>query len=252
MAEMSRIALVTGIAGGIGQAIAKLFSNEGWYVIGVDLQPNLELAGVDSYISVDLAVSEQISDAIQKLQKITNRLDVLINNAAIQICKPVIDMDAAEWDHIMAVNVRPAFLLAKATYPLLKASQGSIVNVSSVHAVATSTNIAAYATSKGALTALTRALAIEFAKDSIRVNALLPGAVKTEMLTSGLIRGHVSGQTVSQQLLELGQKTVIGRVGLPQEIAQAALFLADNQRSSFMTGQALIIDGGATCRLSTE
>jgi NAD(P)-dependent dehydrogenase (short-subunit alcohol dehydrogenase family) len=161
-------------------------------------------------------------------------------------------MSVAEWDEIMAVNVRSAFLLAQATHPLLKRTSGSIVNVSSVHAVATSANIAAYATSKGALLALTRALAIEFAPDNVRVNAILPGAVDTGMLRSGLQRGHLSGDHVDELLTDLGKKTVMGRVGDPKEIAAAILFLADGDYSSFMTGQSLIVDGGATARLSTE
>jgi len=126
------------------------------------------------------------------------------------------------------------------------------VNVSSVHAIATSANIAAYAASKGAMLALTRALAIELASNNIRVNAVLPGAVDTPMLYSGLSRGHLQGDNVLDLVEQLGSKHVIGRVGQPQEIAEAIYFLADNNRSSFMTGQGLVVDGGATCRLSTE
>jgi NAD(P)-dependent dehydrogenase (short-subunit alcohol dehydrogenase family) len=252
MIGMSRIALITGVAGRIGNATAQLLSDEGWYVVGIDLKANLELAGVDYYIAADLADPEQISNANQKLLQLTDQLDFLVNNAAIQICKPIIEMEVAEWDRIMAVNVRSAFLLAKATYPFLKVSQGSIVNVSSVHAIATSANIAAYAASKGAIAAFTRALAIEFAPDKIRVNAILPGAVDTQMLHAGLSRGHLSGVTPQQMIEELGEKTVIGRVGMPEEIAQAILFLANNKQSSYITGQSLVIDGGAAIRLSTE
>jgi glucose 1-dehydrogenase len=136
---------------------------------------------------------------------------------------------------------------------LLKAAGGgAIVNVSSVHAVQTSVNISAYAASKGGLLALTRAMAIEFAPDNIRVNAILPGAVDTPMLRAGMSRGHVSGGTVYDRLENLARKTVNGRIGQPAEIAHAIYFLADSTQSSFMTGQALIVDGGATARLSTE
>jgi NAD(P)-dependent dehydrogenase (short-subunit alcohol dehydrogenase family) len=127
-----------------------------------------------------------------------------------------------------------------------------MVNVSSVHAIATSANIAAYAASKGGLLALTRAMAIEFAKDHIRVNAILPGAVDTPMLRAGMDRGHLGGASVQDRLENLASKTVNGRVGLPSEIASAIYFLADETQSSFMTGQALVVDGGATARLSTE
>ncbi len=95
-------------------------------------------------------------------------------------------------------------------------------------------------------------MALEFAPDGIRVNAVLPGAVDTEMLRGGLGRGHLGAESADEQLGALGARTPLGRVGEPREIAEAILFLADADRSSFMTGQALIVDGGATARLSTE
>lgn len=249
---MNRVTLITGVAGGIGQATAEAFSSAGWSVVGVDRTPDAGLVKIDHYIRADISVPDDVSRVIEQIERQIGRLDALINNAAIQICKPVVETEVAEWDETMAVNVRAAFLFAKAACPLLRASQGSIVNVSSVHAIATSANIAAYAASKGALLALTRALAIEFAPDRIRVNAILPGAVDTPMLRAGLSRGHVSGSNVEALIDQLGKKTVIGRVAAPGEIAQAILFLADNERASFITGQALVVDGGATARLSTE
>ena len=153
----------------------------------------------------------------------------------------------------MASNLRSVFLGAKLAHPfLVNAGGGAIVNVSSVHAIATSANIAAYAASKGGLLALTRAMAIEFAPQNIRVNAVLPGAVDTPMLRAGFNRGAEPGETVTDRLENLARKTVNGRVGQPSEIASTIFFLADNLQSSFMTGQALVVDGGATCRLSTE
>ena len=177
----------------------------------------------------------------------------MVNNAAVQIAKPLVETSAEEWDMVIASNLRSVFLGAKLAFPLLKAKGGgAIVNVSSVHAVATSANIAVYAASKGGLLALTRAMAIEFAPDEIRVNAILPGAVDTPMLRAGLDRGHVGDGDVLDRLENLARKTVNGRVGKPEEIASSIYFLADNTQSSFMTGQALIVDGGATARLSTE
>jgi NAD(P)-dependent dehydrogenase (short-subunit alcohol dehydrogenase family) len=118
--------------------------------------------------------------------------------------------------------------------------------------VQTSASIAAYAASKGGILALTRAMAIEFAPDNIRVNAVLPGAVDTPMLRDSMNREHMSGPSVTERLDNLAKKTVNGRIGTPEEIAHAIYFLADNDQSSFMTGQALVVDGGATARLSTE
>lgn len=248
---MSRVVLITGVGGGIGYATAKCFKQNGWIVVGVDRKNTSSLSEIDRHVQVDIAEPQEIYTAMAQIQQEFGCLHGLVNNAAVQICKPAVEMSVAEWDEIMSVNVRAAFLAIQAAYPLLKSVSGAIVNVSSVHAVATSANIAAYATSKGALLALTRALSIEFAPD-IRVNAVLPGAVDTGMLRDGLQRGHLKGNRVEELLADLGKKTVIGRVGDPNEIAEAILFLTDGKRSSFMTGQSLIIDGGATARLSTE
>lgn len=244
--------LITGIAGGIGLATAQKFHASGWRVFGIDVQNKDSFEGVDDYWQGDLANPQQLSEMIEEIKQQATQLDALVNNAATQICKPLLEMTVEEWDQTMAVNLRAAFLLVRETYPLLKIAQGSIVNVSSVHAIATSDQIAAYATSKGGLVAFTRACAIEFASDQIRVNAVLPGAVNTSMLQAGLSRGHLSADDLEQQLQQLGQKTVNGRVGNPKEIAQSIYFLADSTQSSFITGQTLVIDGGATAKLSTE
>lgn len=248
---MAKSVLITGVAGGIGYATAQLFASEGWKVIGVDIQ-SPDNMGIDFYIQADLSSPQEIDSIVAQVTQHFGSLDTLVNNAAMQICKPIVETSVSEWEQIMNVNLRSPFLLAQKTYPLLKQCQGSIVNVSSVHAIATSANIAAYATTKGGLVSLTRALAIEFASDNIRVNTVLPGAVDTSMLDSGLSRGHLSGENLVNMKQQLAEKTVIGKIGTPEEIAQAILFLADSGKSSFMTGQTLVIDGGATARLSTE
>ncbi len=205
------------------------------------------------FIQADIANPADFETIFEKTEKFTSVLHAIVNNAAVQIAKPLVETTTEEWDEVMASNLRSIFLACKLAFPLLKSSgNGAIVNVSSVHAVATSANIGAYAASKGGVMALTRAMAIEFAPQNIRVNAILPGAVDTPMLRAGLQRGHVSGGTIVDRLENLARKTVNGRVGQPEEIASAIFFLADNSQSSFMTGQALVVDGGATCRLSTE
>jgi NAD(P)-dependent dehydrogenase (short-subunit alcohol dehydrogenase family) len=246
--------LITGAAGGIGRATVHLFTEMGWRVIGVDRAPFGESFPANGmYIQSDISVGENLDTIFQQAQALTGTLNALVNNAAVQVAKPLLETSVADWDAVMASNLRSVFLGIKLSHPLFKAAGGgAIVNVSSVHAVATSANIAAYAASKGGLLALTRAIAIEFAPDNIRCNAILPGAVDTPMLRAGLGRGHVSGSDILQRLDNLARKTVNGRVGRPEEIAHAIYFLADDTQSSFMTGQALIIDGGATARLSTE
>jgi glucose 1-dehydrogenase len=249
-----RTVLVTGVARGIGHATMQLFTEKGWRVIGVDRAPfGDDFPANGLFIQSDISVGTNIETIFEQARAFTDCLDALVNNAAVQVAKPLLETSAEEWDAVMANNLRSVFLGIKLAHPLLKAAHGSaIVNVSSVHAVATSANIAAYAASKGGILALTRAAAIEFAMDGIRCNALLPGAVDTSMLRAGLNRGHVQGSDILQRLDNLARKTVNGRVGRPEEIAHAIYFLADESQSSFMTGQALIVDGGATARLSTE
>ncbi len=245
--------LITGAAGGIGRATVNLFVEKGWRVIGVDRAEFGKGFPQDGlFIQADISRSEELETIFKKVHEFSDGLNALVNNAAYQIARPILETTVEEWDAVMASNLRSVFLSAKFAHPFLKAQSGAIVNVSSVHAIQTSANIAAYAASKGGLLALTRAMAIEFAADDIRVNAILPGAVDTPMLRAGLGRGHAGHGEMQERLDNLARKTVNGRVGTPEEIAHAIHFLADNEQSSFMTGQALVIDGGATARLSTE
>lgn len=250
---MSRVVLITGVAGGIGRATAAVFAEAGWHVVGVDRGAVEAPEGVAHYIQADISDIASSQAIFEKVTASEGRLDALVNNAAIQIAKPLVETTPEEWDAVMASNLRSVYLGIRHSYPLLRANGGgAIVNVSSVHAVATSANIAAYAASKGALLAMTRALAIEMARDKIRVNAVLPGAVDTPMLHAGLSRGHLSGTSLEEQMAALASRTVLGRIGQPREIGRSILFLADENLSSFVTGQALVVDGGATARLSTE
>jgi glucose 1-dehydrogenase len=254
MSNRKKVMLITGASGGIGRATVQLFSEKGWSIIGVDrheFEDNFPQDGL--FLLSDISEPNDIEFIYTKIQKYSERLDAVINNAAIQIAKPLLEISPEEWDQTMATNLRSVFLGVKLAHPLIKAAGGgAIVNVSSIHAIATSANISAYAASKGGLLALTRAMAIEFAPDNIRVNAILPGAVDTPMLRISMKRGMFGDSSIEQRLDNLAGKTVNGRVGTPREIAQAIFFLADDSQSSFMTGQALVIDGGATARLSTE
>ncbi|PKN88682.1 MAG: NAD(P)-dependent oxidoreductase [Chloroflexi bacterium HGW-Chloroflexi-8] len=240
-----RIVLITGAAGGIGSATVNLFHEKNWLVIGVD---RAKFSGVfpddGVFVQADISDPTQLENIYQNVSKFTDSLDAVINNAAFQVVKPLLETSVEEWDAVMASNLRSVFLGAKLSHPLLKNhGGGAIVNVSSVHAVATSANVGSYAASKGGLLALTRSMAIEFAKDNIRVNAILPGAVDTPMLSAHLDQARLEN---------LALKTVIGRIGKPIELAHAIYFLADEEQSSFMTGQSILVDGGATAKLSTE
>jgi len=252
MAEMLRSVVITGVSSGIGEATAALFSSEGWEVFGISRRIPQDKDSLAHHIRGDISKQEDIDRAFHEIASITDTLDALVNNAALQICKPLVEMNSDEWDSIFNTNVRSAFLCSKCGYPLLRKNGGAIVNVSSVHAIATSNNIAAYAASKGALLAFTRAAAIEFGKQNIRVNAVLPGAVDTPMLREGLVRDGRSPDNQELLLKKLSKKHIMKRIGNPEEIAKAIHFLADNNLSSFVTGQGLVVDGGALCRLSTE
>ena len=245
-------AVVTGAAGGIGRATVQVLAEAGWSVVAVDRRNEASFPERVEFIQADIAQPEAVESLFAALGARLEGLQALVNNAAIQIIKPLIETTVEEWDAVMDANLRSIFLTARHAHPLLVAGQGAIVNVSSVHALATSTDIAAYAASKGGIMALTRAMALEFGRQGIRVNAILPGAVDTPMLRAGLAREHVTGSSIEERMQSLGRKTVLGRVGRPEEIGKAILFLCDPDLSSFVTGQSLVVDGGATARLSTE
>jgi NAD(P)-dependent dehydrogenase (short-subunit alcohol dehydrogenase family) len=214
-------------------------------VIGVDRNEfGQSFPGNGLFIQADISDPTQLEEIYSSVRNFTVSLDAVINNAALQVVKPLLETTVEEWDAVMASNLRSVFLGAKLAYPLLKnKGGGAIVNVSSVHAIATSSGVGSYAASKGGLLALTRSMAIEFARDNIRVNAILPGAVDTPMLSAHLDQ---------IRLENLAKRTVNGRIGMPFEIAHAIYFLADDEQSSFMTGQSIVVDGGATAKLSTE
>jgi glucose 1-dehydrogenase len=243
MSAGAKTAIVTGAAGGIGAATANLFAKNGWEVISID-RLNVP-SGDGRSVRADLTDPHDLKRCISEISGAFRKVDALINNAALQVLAAVVQTDPADWDKVMATNVRAIYQLVTGLYPLLKNGPGSVVNVASVHAVATSPGIAAYAASKGALVALTRAMALEFAADGVRVNAVLPGAIETSMLKEGLKRSQSSLET-------LAARHPLRRIGRPEDVAEAIYFLADGARSSFITGQMLIVDGGATARLSTE
>lgn len=251
MPRRRSVVVVTGAAGGIGTATVGLFREEGWEVVGVDRA--FAARPGRSSLRADVGEPAQVRRLVALLRTRYGRLDALVNSAAEQICKPLVAHRVDEWDRIMASNLRSVYLLVVGCHPLLRAATGCIVNVASVHALATSRGLAAYTASKGGVAALTRAMALEFARDGIRVNAVLPGAVATPMLTAGLRRGHLAGSRGdSAAMAALARRHPMGRIGRPRDVAHAIRFLADSERAAFITGQLLIVDGGATSRLSTE
>lgn len=246
-----RWVLITGVCGGIGRAAAARFRAAGWGVIGVDRSEPGEALDVDRFELVDVSQSDQVASLFERLKADITGLDALVNNAATQINKPIVETTDEDWELIINTNVRSAFQCIRGAHPLLAAVRGAVVNVSSVHAIATSTNVAVYAISKGALVALTRSAALELAEDGIRCNAVLPGAIDTKMLREGLHR-RPNPDGAEGNLRILAERTPLGFVATADDIAPSILHLADNEQSRYTTGQMLVLDGGATIRLSTE
>jgi len=249
-----KIVLITGVYGGIGYAAAKVFKSHDWKVIGVDKERKEDTDNlIDLFIQKDISETENINGIFSQItEQYSNHINCLVNNAAVQVAKSILETTEEEWDLVYKSNIKSVFISVKHAFELLKKAGGAIVNVSSVHAFATSKNISAYASSKGALLAFTRSLALEFIDDGIRVNCVIPGAVNTNMLAAGLSRGHLGDENVQVMMDKLGMRHPIKRVGDPLEIGKLIYFLADNEQSSFITGQSFVADGGALAQLSTE
>jgi len=248
-ADDVRRVLITGVLGGIGRATAAAFRADGWHVIGTDRAPPDGDVEIDQLISIDLSERGAVAELVGQLDG--ERLDGLVNNAAYQANLSVGDTPDDVWDEVMTVNLRAPFQLIRDLAPRLAKARGGIVNVSSIHALTTSANVAAYAVSKGALVALTRSAAIDLAPTGVRCNAVLPGAVQTPMLFAGLgRRPHERG--LSGNLDELTARTPLGFVARPNAVAPTILHLVDPVRSPYTTGQTIVLDGGASIHLSTE
>lgn len=241
----SRVALITGSAGGIGKALVQRFAAEGYSVIGLDIVPQDDSSPAQ-YVQVDLIQLCRDDGYRGKiLKKITSllpygKLDVLINNAALQVVAPTETLSLTDWHRIIDANVIAPFVLTQGLLSQLSATHGSVVNISSIHAQATKPGFVAYATSKAALSGLTRAMAVDVG-DRIRVNAIAPAAIATEMLKAGF--------SASPEMLEgLRAFHPVGDIGEPIEVAEAALMLASH-RLPFLNGAVLSLDGGISSRL---
>jgi CMP-N-acetylneuraminic acid synthetase/NAD(P)-dependent dehydrogenase (short-subunit alcohol dehydrogenase family) len=250
--ETNNYVLITGVYGEIGNEIAKKFKQNKWRVIGIDIQNCINHEHVDYFYNIDISNKTELKKLIlDDIPKITNKIDCIINNAAIQICKPIYDMSEEEWELTFDCNIKPIFLISKYALPLLMNSKNAnIINIGSVHATSTSDKIAAYAATKSSVVGLTRNLAIELGKFNIRVNVISPGAIDTSMLRKGLMRGHVGETDDEDQLvINLGKKHLLGNVGKPHNVSELVMHIINN---SFLNGGNLVIDGGATIKLSTE
>jgi NAD(P)-dependent dehydrogenase (short-subunit alcohol dehydrogenase family) len=247
-----KVVLITGSSGGIGLSLCKKFKKENWIVVGTGRSTKYDATVIDFYIDKDLINEDSPKEIIKIINDKYERLDCIVNNAAYQICKPIWNMSVEEWDMIYNCNVRSIFLFTKYGLELLKKSKGNIVNIGSVHSVATSNEIAGYASSKSAISGLTKNLAIELGQFGIRVNCVSPGAVDTKMLREGLLRGHVGNDDTNTLVNNLGELHLLGKVGNVDEIAEFVYFVSNDDNGRFINGANLLIDGGASIKLSTE
>lgn len=240
--------ILFGGASGIGLATAQLLCARGARVTIADLNPPVEGDMGIAWIRCDVRDPSQVEAAV--LEAATHvDLHWLVYSAGIQHYGTVVTTPVAEYDLVQAVNARGAFLAAKASIPHMRQG-GAIVVVSSVQALACQDSVAAYAASKGTLEALTRAMAVDHAKDNIRVNSVMPGTVDTPMVRSSADSFRGDGP-LEQVLEEWGRSHPIQRVAQPQEVARVIAFLLSDE-ASFLTGSSYRVDGGLLAQLAVR
>ncbi len=233
-----RVAIVTGAASGIGLATAKAFAAEGAKVVVADLNEEKARAAAEGFgglgVRCDVSKEDDVRACVVQTLKAYGQWDVVVNNAGLMVFKPLEEHTVEDWTRVLSVDLIGAFLFTREAFLHMKG--GAIVNVSSVHAVETTPQVASYAAAKTSLLALTRSSSIEGKKKGIRTNAVLPGAIDTPMLWDN-------------PNVKAGIETIdMTDVGKPEEVASAILYLASDE-ASFVYGAALRVDGGRLDRL---
>ncbi len=247
MSFRNRVIFITGGAQGIGKGIARAFLEAGAKVVLVDCDREAGLAaeremaalGEACFIEADIACEGAVKEAVAATLTRFGRLDVLVNNAGINILKPLAELKLDEWQRVLAVNLTGALLCSRECAQELARRKGAIVNIASTRALMSEADSESYAASKGGLVALTHALAVSLGPN-VRVNCISPGWIDVSTWRK-------NGQ--HEQLSEADHRQhPAGRVGTPEDVARLALFLADPE-NGFLTGQNLILDGGMTRKM---
>jgi len=244
-----KVTLITGISSGIGRATALIFAQEGAKVIGADVNQKEGLEVIEAikraggeaiFVRTDVSETDDVERLVKKAL-VYGKIDVLFNNAGVELVKKLKDTTEEEWDRIIKINLRSVFLCCRYVIPeMIKKGGGVIINNASVAGLVGSFSTA-YSASKGAIIALTKNLALDLAPDNIRVNCICPGAIETPMLHR-VLEKQGDPDVVRKEKIK---SYPMGRFGKPEEVAQTALFLACDE-SSFMTGAVVVVDGGFT------
>ncbi len=240
-----KIVLITGGGAGIGRAICETFAREGAHVVVADIDGEaaeetasaiVTANGAAETHTVDIADTAQVKTLMETIKAAHGRLDVLVNNAGVGARADFRHLTDDEWEKVWSVNLDGTVKCAREAFDLMRASgKASIVNLSSVMSTKHTRQMAVYSATKGAVSALSRSLAVEYAPYGIRVNTLLPGYVET-----ALIGRYIKNPGIAKALLT---QTPLRRFGTPEDIANAALFLASDE-AAYITGAALNVDGG--------
>lgn len=248
-----KVVIITGAGSGIGKAAAILFAKEGAVVVildnvynsGKETEETIRRIGAETtFLQTNITDSSEVKRAIQAVVMKYRRIDVLHNNAGIELSRSLTETTEEEWDKVMSVNLKGMFLVSKYVIPeMIKNGKGSIVNTSSISGLLGWPSSAVYCTSKGGVILLTKQMAVDYARYNIRVNCICPGTTQTPMIDRLFDLEKNPGKARNI----VAESHPLGRFARPEEIAQAVLFLA-SEEASFITGAVLPVDGGYTAK----
>jgi NAD(P)-dependent dehydrogenase (short-subunit alcohol dehydrogenase family) len=253
----NKVAVITGAGAGIGKSIAEVFAKEGATVIassrrestGRPVADAIRAAGGRAeFITCDVSREDQVKSLFHAVEKEFGGLDILVNNAGVNFVKPFLEVQPADWDRVMGVDLRGTWLCSWYSLPqMLSKGGGSIINITTVHTMACLPGAAPYDAAKWGVVGLTKSMAVEFASRNIRVNALSPGLIETQIWEDI----KAAAPDLDACLGYWKSNIPMGRVGTPEEIAYTAVFLASDE-AAYITGANILADGGMTSQLISQ